>query len=274
MTYKPGVISVGAIGSIIGNACRTRDLTKGEGAATGIEADQKHARGWDSLFPGVDRRLITLPVNFDMPFLREMILSSGLVTSAKETFRNILKKGPGNACVVVVGGAKEATFAEEGEITLILEGRKGFVREAIMGGASLVPILSFGENDIYHMVHPEENSTTKKVQDWILKNTGVSAPLFRGRSIFFKSFGLMPERKAINVVVGTPIDPPLLTAKQIADFRPKFDKQTRAPMNEDAKMVEEMHRKYVDGIKALYQTHKNATWNRPGFARKGTMHVN
>ena len=47
--------------------------------------------------------------------------------------------------VVVVGGAAESMLAHEGHIELVLKHRRGFVREAIMADASLVPVLGFGE---------------------------------------------------------------------------------------------------------------------------------
>jgi hypothetical protein len=53
----------------------------------------------------------------------------------------------------VVGGAREAALIEEGGMELVLHRRKGFVHEAIIAGALLVPVISFGETDVYNMVH-------------------------------------------------------------------------------------------------------------------------
>ncbi len=104
-------------------------------------------RGFSSLFPNVDRRIVTLPVNFGTPFLRDYLLSMGAVTSEKETFRRYLDKSHSNsrAMVVVVGGAAESMYAYEGHMELVLKHRRGFVREAILANASLVPVLGFGE---------------------------------------------------------------------------------------------------------------------------------
>jgi hypothetical protein len=63
---------------------------------------------------------------------------------------------------VVVGGAEESTIASPGGIDLVLEKRKGFVREAIMSGASLVPVLAFGENDLYATFkYPDDHPITR-----------------------------------------------------------------------------------------------------------------
>ena len=104
-------------------------------------------RGFSSVFPHLDRRIVTLPVNFGTPFLREYLLAMGAVTSEKATFRNYLNRNHKNsrAMVVVVGGAAESMLAHEGHIELVLKHRRGFVREAILADASLVPVLGFGE---------------------------------------------------------------------------------------------------------------------------------
>jgi 2-acylglycerol O-acyltransferase 2 len=68
------------------------------------------AGGSGSLFPGIGRRLVSLPVNFGMPFLHELDLLIGLVNSDKRTFRNVLRKC--ESAVVVVGGAREAEWRQ------------------------------------------------------------------------------------------------------------------------------------------------------------------
>lgn len=116
------------------------------------------SRGFSSLFPNVDRRIVTLPVNFGTPFLRDYLLSMGAVTSEKETFRRYLNRNHPNsrAMIVVVGGAAESMYAYEGHIELVLKHRRGFVREAILANASLVPVLGFGKCRIV-IVHQEES---------------------------------------------------------------------------------------------------------------------
>ncbi len=41
---------------------------------------------------------------------------------------------------------------------------QGFVRIAVRTGASLVPVLSFGENNIFQVSKPKEKSTMALVQ--------------------------------------------------------------------------------------------------------------
>jgi len=282
--YHPhGIISVGAMAGFATNGARIIDLSKKSNDKNvknptndyevSLESNPQR-RGFSSLFPGIDRRVVTLPVNFSTPFLREYILGFGCVTSDRETFRRTLAKnnGKGNALVVVVGGASESMMVKHGCIQLILEKRRGFVREAIRAGACLVPTLAFGETDIYHVIDGSAKSEfLKKLQSLIKKTTGIAMPLFRGRSLFFREVGLMPLRKPIVVVVGEPIAPPKLKEGEV--FDPIVDRNTQEAQNEHGKLLIEWHEKYVKSLKQLYDTYKDEEWNKPGRARQGSLVV-
>lgn len=100
-------------------------------------------------------------------------------------------------------------------------------------------------------------------------------PLFRGRSMFFDNFGLMPARKPIFVVVGAPLDipPNNMTEEQRTNLKPKFDKITKEPLNEDAKIVDELHKKYIAALQQLYSQMKDAKWNLSGQKREKSMKI-
>jgi 2-acylglycerol O-acyltransferase 2 len=108
--YHPhGIISVGAMGAFAFDGAQCVDLSPPSASGgTHLAADASPPRGFSSLFPGLDPRLVTLPINFVMPLLRELILSIGCVHSTAHTFRAVLRRGPGSAIVVVVGGAEES----------------------------------------------------------------------------------------------------------------------------------------------------------------------
>eukprot|EP00457_Paulinella_chromatophora_P008384 gb/GEZN01008415.1/.p1 GENE.gb/GEZN01008415.1/~~gb/GEZN01008415.1/.p1 ORF type:complete len:384 (+),score=36.79 gb/GEZN01008415.1/:37-1188(+) len=271
--YHPhGIISVGAFACFATNGVRTVDLSTDQDTS---QEGTKSRRGFSSLFPDVRVRLLTLAINFMIPFLREYLLWLGCANASRETFTNCLKS-PGDAVCVVVGGAEESTLVREHGMDLVLEKRKGFVREAIKAGASLVPTLAFGENDLYSVTHLPPEHLFARFQDLFKRKTGVAIPIFNGRSIWFQDFGLMPRRTPIIVVVGAPIAPPTLTLDQHSGqplpFNPRFDSSGKA-LNPDAEMVEELHRRYVDGLVQLYQAHKDKPWNLPGLQRSVSMRL-
>ncbi|GMK55770.1 hypothetical protein CspeluHIS016_0208260 [Cutaneotrichosporon spelunceum] len=162
--------------------------------------------GFNENYPGIKTHLLTLDSNFSIPLYRELLLFQGICSVSKRSCRNILRKGPGNAITIVVGGAAESLNAHPGTQDLTLRKRFGFIKVAIREGAQLVPVFSFGENDIYEQLSNEKGTTVFKMQKGFQKIFGFTLPLFHGRGIFNYSLGLMPYRHPIVTVVGRPID--------------------------------------------------------------------
>lgn len=73
-------------------------------------------------------------------------------TAKAETCRRLTRlahsTGPGSSLTIVVGGAAESLSARPGTADLTLKRRMGFIKLAMRQGADLVPVFSFGENDV------------------------------------------------------------------------------------------------------------------------------
>jgi Diacylglycerol acyltransferase len=73
--------------------------------------------------------------------------------------------------MIVVGGAAESLNAFPGTYNLVLKKRLGFIKLALRNGASLVPVLSFGENDLWDQVLPAK-SDSKSTRKLLTKGSG------------------------------------------------------------------------------------------------------
>lgn len=200
------------------------------------------ATGFSAQYPGIVPHLLTLEGQFYFPFQRELILFNGINAVSKESLIHILNyKGTGNAAIIVVGGAEEALDAVpstfEPTVRLKLNSRKGFVKMALKNGADLVPVFSFGENDIFFQAPNSSGSIARKIQSGFTKMAGFSPPLFHGRGVFQYSYGLLPYRKPITTVVGAPI-------RVTRNSDPSEDE------------VNELHGKYTTALKDLFEAHK------------------
>ena len=146
-----------------------------------------------------------------MPLYRDYILAMGVRSVSKESIINILTRGGSNGegmgrgVTIVVGGARESLEAQPGNMRLILQERKGFIKIAIRTGADLVPVLCFGENDLYDQPPPREHPFVHQIQMFILKVWKFTLPFMHGRGIFNYDVGLMPYRRPMDIVVGAPI---------------------------------------------------------------------
>eukprot|EP00111_Clytia_hemisphaerica_P007721 TCONS_00022436-protein len=198
--------------------------------------------GFSKLFPGIVPHLMTLKFNFRWPFHRDFLLGLGLNDVSKESINHVCtNQGTGNAAIIVIGGAAESLEAYPGSAKLKLKGRKGFVKLALKNGADLVPVYGFGENDLLCQAqHP----WLRRLQEMIRSISGIAPVMFYGRGIFQYSFGLMPFRVPVNLVVGEPI--PVTKSTEITQ-----------------EMIDDLHTKYIDALTALYDQHKKKYSNHP-----------
>lgn len=218
-------------------------ISHGAFAAFGTEA-----LGFPELYPGITNTLLTLDTNFRLPFYRDYALALGLASVSRESIENLLSKGGldgagmGRAVTIVVGGARESLDAKPHTLRLVLNSRKGFVKLAIRLGADLVPVLAFGENELYDQVDSEEHAWIHKSQMFLKKIMGFTIPLFHARGVFNYDVGLMPYRRPINVVVGRPV---------------KVVQQGGTEGKVDELYLDEVHQQYVDELKRLWESYKD-----------------
>ncbi|KAA8895764.1 diacylglycerol O-acyltransferas-like protein 2B [Sphaerosporella brunnea] len=216
------------------------------------------ATGFKHLFPGITNTLLTLDANFQIPFNREYLLAMGLASVSKKSCEALLRgeylkkqllqkqrnitqpttwfgrrrhqhvvPEGGRAITIVVGGARESLEAQPGTMRLVVRKRKGFLKLAIRERAGVVPVLSFGENDLYEQVVPGEGSWAHRMQMAVKKAFGFTIPLIHARGVFNYDVGLMPYRHEVNTVVGAPIFPlkPCAgepTDEEVAEFQKRY----------------------------------------------------
>ncbi|KAJ2808193.1 2-acylglycerol O-acyltransferase 1 [Coemansia guatemalensis] len=155
-----------------------------------------HQSGLDDAFDGITIHPIVLQHALVLPFFHEYALALGSLSSSRKSIRKCLSHGKGKSIAIVVGGAKESLHTNRGNRRLVLGNRKGFVREALIAGAPLVPTFTFGENDIFLQL---EHPLLRKVQLWLQSKMMFALPLFYGR------FGLVPRRTPLTTVFGRPV---------------------------------------------------------------------
>nr|BBA16946.1 diacylgycerol acyltransferase isoform 2 [Rhodosporidiobolus fluvialis] len=250
------------------------------------------ATGFSRLFPGLKPHLLTLSSNFQLPLYREILLALGVCSVSMKSCQNILRQGPGSSITIVVGGAAESLSAHPGTADLTLKRRKGFIKLAIRQGADLVPVFSFGENDIFEQLSNSRGTRLYKAQKkfqalfgFTLRAYLPSSPrcqpvltrlspftaIFFGRGLFNYNMGLMPYRHPI-VSVGTTspfaflllfadVSLPLSTAVG----RPISVTQKDNPTNAD---LDEVQQRYITELKRIWEDYKEV------YAKSRTKELN
>lgn len=195
------------------------------------------ATGLDELFPGLDFRGATLEFNFRVPIFRELLLRLGAIAVSAKSIRNMLGRGPGSAVIIVPGGAAEALDARPGAHELTLKRRNGFFRIALQHGAHLVPVYSFGENELYEQLMPNRpGSMLRTIQEHTQRTLGFSTPYFLGAGSAGSGAAPMnpvPRRHPIITVVGDPIKCDLVD-------------------NPSTEQIDALKERYIDALKEIF----------------------
>lgn len=193
------------------------------------------ATGFSKTFPGLQTHLVTLVGQFMYPLRRELIMATGAIDSSRESIDYVISHPEkGKVAVIVVGGASEVLNARPGQYNILMSRRKGFIRMALERGVDLVPVYSFGENDVWHQV---DNDWYHRFENFLKKVMGYPLPVIYGRGMFNYTFGFMPFRHPIVTVIGRPIRVERIT-------------------NPTAEEVSELHARYCAALSQTFEENK------------------
>jgi len=180
-------------------------------------------------YPGINAHVNTVEGNLWMPGFREFFLMFGAVASSKESLSFLLSNPDGGeAAVLMVGGIPEMDNFHDKQINLVLNKRKGFIKLALRNGTSLVPTFVFGETHLY-----KQSGLVSRLQEKIRDLIGIAPVIFYGRGFLQNSFGFLPHRTPMTVVVGEPI-----IVQKVSE--PSIDE------------IDKLHALYVKKVKKLY----------------------
>ena len=127
---------------------------------------------------------------------------------------------------LIVGGTWEAYLYAPNTYKCVIAKRRGFVRVALESGASLVPVMSFGENDVYKAYNCKKWNPI--VRNFIERFVNGNLHLF----------AMQYERNPVTTVVGGPI----------------HLKKTPNPSTDE---IEEIHQIFCAKLIELFETHKS-----------------
>lgn len=144
------------------------------------------------LFPKHKPYVFTYDVKFRLPIYREYLLCMGMCTVTPDSLNSVLgSKAGGNIGVLAVGFPYEGYCPKS--YTIVLKNQKGFVKQAIKNGCSLVPVITFGEEDVFKQIDDQKAIFFRRFQEFFKLFVGFVP------AVFHKN-GILPKRKAIHVI--------------------------------------------------------------------------
>lgn len=165
-------------------------------------------------WPGARKVHIAIhSIFFQIPVVRELCEYFGAIEATDEEISEKLKAG--DSVALLTGGVREISATEPGRMKIFLKKRKGFARVAREFGVPIVPVLTFGENELFP---PVEGFWTDKFQGFLRSWLGLAIPLPTFQS-FKNWFGLLqgPLQPPVETWIGAPIATKL--AKNLQEVR-------------------------------------------------------
>lgn len=163
-----------------------------------------------------------------IPGWRELLMTAGCIDACSSACANALQEN--NSIIIAPGGIKETKYCLcPNPVRIIL--RDGFFRLALMHASALVPVLNFGELELF-LVSKDVNPLLYLLQKASSRVFGLRMPTFKGGNM-----QVYPAKRAIDVYFGKaimiPVNQKNPTQSQVDALRSVYEGQLR-----------EMYRRY------------------------------
>lgn len=167
-----------------------------------------------------------------IPLINTMPIQNRIIAVNEDTLSDTIASG--SSVCIVPGGVRESFCVHEKRLSLVLKSRTGMFRIAADKNVPIVPVLVFGENDMFL---PAESAFCDWYNAWLNQTVGFQLPLPKW-SCVTRWFSLLqkPFDTPVKTVFGEPVYP--------------VEKET----------VDEFRTRYIDSLDKLYAAHKPAGW--------------
>ena len=138
---------------------------------------------------------------FWFPIAGEVLEAAGGIPAKYETMKGVLLEG--TSLAVAVGGVDEILESTPGRLRLALSRRRGIFKMALETGTALVPVLTYGENELYTPVGWDWlTALNRRLVPW-----GVCFPIpSLGSRLNWLRLVDRPLRSPLRTVIGSRLD--------------------------------------------------------------------
>ncbi|KAJ3665002.1 hypothetical protein Zmor_000524 [Zophobas morio] len=193
------------------------------------------------MYPQFQVQIALLRILLFTPFWREVLMGMGLVSCTAKSLNHLLSRPEGGRIVLLSpGGAMEAYYGRPQKYTFLIKDRKGFIKMALRHGSPLVPVIAFGEPDLFDQII---NEKIRPIQEFIRKYVGIAPIIFYGTGFIFR-YGLVPRKVPLTCALGKPIEV----------------EKVENPTNEE---INSLHAKFVQELKDLFDLYKDKLLDKP-----------
>lgn len=176
----------------------------------------------------IPNHLVSIPLFHYVPVLSDITRYFGIISSDYQSIEKTLAKK--ESVSVLMGGVREMAMVEDFKLRLCIKKRRGIFRLALTTGTPLVPVLTFGENELFSQAQSE---VLDSINAYLFRTLGMHIPVPTVRSLLnWVELSYRPL-KPIRSYTGKPI-----AVKQVAQ-----------PTEKDITALREA---YIKGVQDLF----------------------
>jgi hypothetical protein len=183
--------------------------------------------------------LVSIPLFHYVPVLSDIARYFGIISSDYRSIEKTLEKK--ESVSVLLGGVREMAMVEDFKLRLCIKKRSGIFRLALTTGTPIVPVLTFGENELFSQARSE---TLDSINAYLFQTLGMHIPLPTVRSLMnWVELSYRPL-KPIRSYTGKPIAVKQVvqpTEKDITDLRNAYIKGVQDLFGETASPEYSLH---------------------------------
>lgn len=159
------------------------------------------------------------------PMGEEIIELGNFVVSNYESMKSVIDDD--NSLTVCMGGVREVLYIQPNKLSLTILKKQGIFRLAIETGKPLVPVITYGENEL---IDPLDTPLISSIQKKIVPyGMAVLIPTIESYKRWYNILR-EPLKEPIRTVIGKPIDvgtPRKATYEEIVELREKYFTELR-----------------------------------------------
>jgi len=166
--------------------------------------------------------IVTLPFYQYIPVISDVAKYLGVISSDYQTIKKTLQKG--ESVSLMLGGVREMNLTQTNKMTIYVKQRKGIFKMAAESGIPLVPVITYGENELFPRA---ESAIITSINEWLHSTFRLSIPVPSWKSLINWFEISYKPLKPVKTYIGGPIthsDPDILKEKYILALRELFDK--------------------------------------------------
>lgn len=116
-------------------------------------------------------KIVSMSIYHKLPIIKDFMRYFNVIPAEYNTIKETLKT---DSVSIMLGGVREMMNTDAKTIQLIIKNRTGIFRAALESGSSLVPVITYGENELFP---PIQSESIQSINSFLYSVFGIAIPI-------------------------------------------------------------------------------------------------